>query len=258
MTFFVFIFGLIIGSFLNVLILRLPEGRSILGFSKCPNCQKRIVWFDNIPVLSFFFLRRCCRDCRALISWQYPIVEIISGFLFLGLFLLYASNPSLWLFTAFLAALLLAIGVIDLRRFIILDELLLAGLAGMILFFVFGFTDCRVLSCSVSDSLSGLSFFAGTFLAVYFFSRRKGIGFGDVKLAALLGLAFGLEKSINLFLLTFILGFIIAIILLGLGRAGLKTPIPLGTILFMASTFFLLTGFDLADRIGLELIFRLR
>ena len=253
----VFIFGLIIGSFLNVLILRLPEKESLLGFSKCPACKKRIAWFDNIPVLSFFILGGRCRNCRAPISRQYPFVEASGGFLFLFSFLAWGANQSLWIYVAFLSVLFLAIGSIDFRRFIISDELLFTGLIGTILFFVFWFTDCRILSCSVSDSLYGVSFFAGVFLVIYLFSRGKWLGFGDVKLAALLGLIFGLEKSISTFYLTFLVGFIIAIILLGLGRAGLKTEIPLGAILSFASILFLLTGFNLLDLIDSELILRL-
>lgn len=257
MAVFWLILGLIIGSFLNVLILRLPEGKSLLGFSKCPRCNKRISWFDNIPVLSFFILAGRCRNCRARISGQYPIVEISNGLLFFFLFSVYGGNQSLLIFLLFLVSLLLAIGLVDFRKLVIPHSLLLTGLIATILFFVFGFTDCGVLSCSVLSSLAGILFFAGVFLAIYLFSRGKWIGFGDVKLAALLGLIFGLEKSINIFYLAFLFGFAIAIIMLGSGRAGLKTKVPLGALLAAAVILFLLTGFNLLDLMNSELIFRL-
>lgn len=242
---------------MNVLVLRLPQKGSLLGFSACPVCKKKISWFDNVPILSFLVLGGRCRECRAQISRQYPLIELSGGLLFLFSFLAWGDNQSLWIYVAFLSVLLLAIGLIDLRKFVISDELLIAGLAGTAIFFIFGFTDCRILSCSVSESVWGSSFFAGIFLAIYLFSRGKWLGFGDVKFAALLGLVFGLGKSVNVFMLTFLLGFIIAIMLLTSGRAGLKTEVPLGAIMSLASIIFLLTGFDLLGLIDPELILRL-
>ncbi len=177
--------------------------------------------------------------------------------MFLFSFLAWGTNQSLWVYVAFLSVLFLAIGLIDFRKLIISDELLIAGLAGTVIFFVFGFTDCLILSCSVLSSLYGMSFFAGILLLLHLFSRGRWMGLGDAKFAALLGLVFGLENSINVFMLTFLFGFIVAIMLLGFGRASLKTEVPFGAMLSLASAFFLLTGFNLLDLIDSELILRL-
>lgn len=261
MPFLIFILGLAIGSFLNVLILRLPQGKSILGFSKCPVCQKGIIWRDNIPIFSFILLKGRCRNCPAKISGQYPFVESLAGFLFLILFLLYGKEPAFLVYSLFLASLLIVIAFIDFRRFVILDNLILAGFLIAILYLILNASssilNCGLISCSLKDSLSGVLFFAGIFAAIFLASGGRWLGFGDVKFAALLGFIFGLKNSISLFYLTFFLGFIIAIILLVLKKADLRTKVPLGSIMAGASILFLLSGFNISDLINGELIIRL-
>lgn len=259
--FLAFVFGLVIGSFLNVLIYRLPYKKSFLGRSSCLWCHKRINWSDNIPVISFLFLKGRCRKCRAKISWQYPTVELLAGFLFLISFLIYGSSPVILIYILFLISLLTVIGFIDLRNFIILDNLILTGFIGsfilIFLFYVSCFKFQETVSCSFNNSLLGMLFFAGIFLFLFLASKGKWLGFGDVKFAALLGFVFGLEDSIDIFYLTFLIGFFIAIILLVLKRADLKTQVPLGSIMGAASILFLLTGFSVLDLINSELILRL-
>jgi len=251
----VFLFGLIIGSFLNVLIFRLPANKSILGFSKCQKCQKEIVWHDNIPILSFLILRSRCRECKTKISWQYPLVELSTGFLFLISFFVFGDSPFFLIYVLFLISLLVIIAFIDLKHFIILDSLILTGF--IISFFYLLFPDCSIISCAFSNSIFGLSFFAGIYLFLFLISKGKWLGFGDVKLASWIGFAFGLRNSVDIFYLTFLIGFIIAIILLGFKKAGLKTKIPFGTIMAGASILFLLSGFSFLDLIDGELILRI-
>ncbi|MBI4117280.1 MAG: prepilin peptidase [Parcubacteria group bacterium] len=265
--FIVVIFGLVIGSFLNVVIHRLPKKESILGYSKCPRCRKMISWHENIPVLSFLFLRGRCRSCRSSISWQYPIVELLSGFLFLIAFLVYGPAPFL-IHLLFLISLLIAVAFIDLNHFLILDSLILAGFViSALLIFNFPylaepmgyrqFLNCEIVSCSFEDAFFGASFFAGILLLLFLITKGKGIGLGDVKLAGWLGFVFGLENSISVFFLTFFIGFIWAIILLTSKRAGLKSRVPLGSLMALASILFLLSGFNLLDFINSEAIFRI-
>lgn len=261
MGFLVFIFGLAIGSFLNVLILRLPAGKSILGFSKCPKCQKGISWYDNIPLLSFFILKGRCRNCRAKISWQYPLVELITGFLFLFVFWIYGADLIFLIYVLFLTSLLVVIALIDLKHFIILDSLILSGFLVSLFYFMFTpyyFTpDCSILSCSILDSLFGVLFFAGIYAFLFFISKGKWLGFGDVKLALLLGFTFGFKNALDIFYLTFLIGFIFAIILVGLKKVNFKTEMPLGALMAGASILFLLSGFSILDLIDSELILRL-
>ncbi len=261
MGFLIFILGLAIGSFLNVLIHRLPKKESILGFSKCFSCRRSIAWNDNIPIVSFFLLRGRCRNCGSKISWQYLLVESLTGFLFLAAFLAYGDNPVFLIYVLFLVSLLIVIAVIDLKRFVILDSLILTGfLVSLFYFLIFTFyfpSDCSIVSCSFGSSLFGVLFFAGVFLSIFLASGGRWIGFGDVKLAALLGFVFGFSGSVSVFYLTFFIGFIIAIILLGLKKADLKSEIPLGSIMSAAAILFLLSGFNLLKSMNADLILRL-
>ena len=258
-----------IGSFLNVLISRLPKKESILGYSKCPDCRKRIAWHDNIPVLSFLFLKGRCRNCRSKISRQYPLIELLTGFLFLFSFLIYGSDPVFLVYTLFFISLLVVIAFIDLKHFIILDNLILSGfIVSTLLIFnfqfpisnefsIFQFSNCEIITCSFKDAFWGLSFFAGIFLLLFLSSKGRWLGLGDVKLAALLGFVFGLKGAVNIFYLTFLTGFIIAIMLLVLKKADLKTQVPLGLIMAGSSILFLLSGFSMLDSVNTELILRL-
>jgi len=258
MIFLIFIFGLAIGSFLNVLIVRLPQPeiskyRNIVGgHSRCPKCRKRIFWFENIPVLSFFILKGRCRNCGSKISWQYPLVELLTGFLFLVSFLMYGNSLVYLIYVLFLVGLLTAIAFIDLNNLLIPDSLILVG---FIVSFVFIFFASH-FSPTISN-FYGLLFFGGILLFLFLMTKGRGIGLGDVKMAGWLGFAFGLENSISLFYLTFFIGFIVAIILLVSKKAGLKSKVPLGSIMALASVLFLLSGFNLLDFINSELILRL-
>lgn len=261
MAILAFVFGLIIGSFLNVLIHRLPKVKSILGYSRCPKCSSRISWVDNLPILSFIFLKGRCRTCKKRISWQYPVIEAMTGFLFLFSFLIYGSEPLLFGYIVFLVSLFVVIALIDSSHFLILDQLLLIGfliaLVALLANFYFPFLDCRIFSCSLSGSSLGILSFAGILFLIFFWSKGKWIGFGDVKLAAMAGLIFGFPNSVNLFYLTFITGFFIAIILLVLKRASLGSQLPLGAVISSVAILFLLTGLSIFDLINSDLILRI-
>lgn len=254
-NFLVFVFGLAIGSFLNVLIARLPEKESILGWSKCQNCKIKIPWYDLIPLLSFFLLKGHCRNCKKRISLQYPVVELTTGLLFLLFFLLYKIQSLLFIYLLFLASLLIVIAFLDFKKFLILDELIITGFLISIFFlyllpYPLYFQRINFLSPSLKDSFLGIAFFAGVFFIIFLLSGGRAIGFGDVKLSALIGFIFGFKNSINIFYLTFFLGFIFAIILLVLRKATLKSKIPLGTLIASVTIFFLLTKFNILDWIN--------
>lgn len=241
------IFGLIIGSFLNSLIYRLPRKKTLLDRSRCTNCNKKIKWYDNLPIISFFILKGHCRNCKKKISWQYPIIEALTGILFLLVFLIYQNFLSV-IYLLFLISLFILIAVIDLKYYIILDKTIIIGvLAAFVYIFLFPQGCFKEISCSLLSSIKSITIFAGIFFLVFIISKGKWIGFGDVKLMALVGLIFGLKNSIDIFYLTFLIGLIVAIILLALKKAKLKTEIPLGTILSSAVIMFLLTKFSFVD-----------
>jgi prepilin signal peptidase PulO-like enzyme (type II secretory pathway) len=203
---FVFLFGAAIGSFLNVVILRWVSGQSIAGRSHCPHCRRMLSWYDLIPLLSFTFFRGRCRTCYNPISWQYPVVELLSG---VGAVLLFQSVTHTVIFW-----LLIILFFIDFKAFILPD------------FFIVLLTAVIVLSVPVSQA--GMMAGAGFLLFLWLATGGQGIGFGDVKLMIPLGLLFGLAGTLMLLATAFIIGGTIGMYLLITKQATRKTAIPFG------------------------------
>ena len=203
----VFALGLIFGSFANVIIMRLNTGESLIfGSSRCFFCGRNLRWFELIPVLSFFFLRGHCRTCGGKISWQYPVVEILSGLLFLLLWLEPSSNQlgqnSVLTITAILFFwLLLIISVYDLRHKIIPNSLVYSAIIVAVLFLIL---DIGILDL-LPSIFSGLGLFA-FFAALWAVSRGAWMGFGDAKLGLALGLMLGWPAALLALLFSFWFG----------------------------------------------------
>jgi len=176
--------GLLIGSFLNVVVSRVPEGRSLWRpRSACPACGALIVWHDNVPLVSFLALRGRCRACGIRIPWRYPIVEAATGVLFAAAYVAFGPTAEFMVAALFLA-LLIAITAIDLERHIIPDLLSIPGtVAGLIANLATG-------RLPVTDSILGIVIGSGLFLAIILV-RPDGMGGGDMKLGALLGAFLG-------------------------------------------------------------------
>ena len=234
-SFLVFVFGLFVGSFLNVVIVRLPERRSIVTpRSACPRCEGPIPWYDNVPLLSFALLGGRCRSCRAPISWRYPVVEAATG----GLFLLALARRglSLDLVSALvLLAALVAITGIDLDHQIIPDVITLPGIAvGLAWSLVTG--QPRWL-----ESLIGAVVGGGLFLLIIVASGG-GMGGGDMKLGAMLGAFLGWRLLLVGIMLSVLAGGVVAIVLLALRRRGRKDAVPFGPFLALGGALALLWG----------------
>lgn len=229
---FILLLGLCVGSFIGAYTYRLPRGISIVrgfnGRSICPRCKKQIAWFDNIPVFSYLFLGGKCRNCHKAIGLREPLIEIGTGLAFAAGFLLLPIKEFLFLLPVL--SILIAIFVIDLEHQIIPDELIFVGLAIVIsAFLIFGFKDLFLYL------LAGLS--ASVFLlAVNLATRGRGMGLGDVKLAIFIGTMLGPSQSLIWMFLSFVIGALVGIILMGVGHARLKTKIPFGP--FMVIGFF--------------------
>ena len=227
--------GLFIGSFLNVVIARLPEGRSVIRpRSACPRCGAPIAWYDNVPVLSFALLGARCRSCRVPIPWRYPLVELATGGLFLLAYLRRGLTLDLVPALVLLGA-LVAITVIDLDQQIIPDAISLPGIA-------LGFA-ASLLPGGVGwrSSLVGILVGGGIFFAIIVLSRG-GMGGGDMKLSAMLGAFLGWQLVLVAILLAVLAGGLVAIALLTLGRKGRKDPVPFGPFLALGGTVALLWG----------------
>jgi len=206
-----FLAGLFVGSFLNVLIYRIPRAQQfIAGRSRCPHCQATLAWYDLIPVVSFLLLRGHCRYCHARISLRYPAVELASG-------LIFVFAPS-YLAIAVLE-ILLVIAIIDYEHLIIPDSF-------VIILALLGLWNPHVFTALGS---------AGFFFILWAISKGRWIGFGDVKLAGALGLFFGFPSGPLVIYLAIISGGILGAFLLLLGKAHRKTALPFGTLLAIAA-----------------------
>lgn len=237
---FTAILGLCVGSFLNVVIARLPAGRSIAyPGSACPHCGKSIAWYDNLPVLSYALLRGRCRHCRNPISWRYPGVEVACGILFVLAY--HRFEVGLGLASALvLVAALLAITAIDLDHQIIPDVLSVPGIALGLLFSV------APGGIGWADSLLGVLVGGGVFVVIIVASTlvigQAGMGVGDVKLGAMLGAFLGWKLALLSILLSMLLGGPLAGTLLATGRKGRKDPIPFGPFLAVGGLISLFWG----------------
>ncbi len=249
---FFFLFGLIIGSFLNVVVFRLEKDQSFDGRSKCPSCGAVIRWYDNIPILSFFLLRQRCRVCRFPISWQYPAVEFVTGVLFalFGTLAIGAGSATEIVFTLWhlvLVGLLVTIAVYDARNMEIPLVLLATGIIAAIVYaFIATYLaggDWFASGVIWQQMLWGGGIAAAIFYALVYFSKETWMGMGDVWLAGLAGAAVGLPALLFLFTLSFFIGALVGIGLLVRGERSMKSQIPfapflavgtLGTVLIQA------------------------
>lgn len=238
-----FVFGLVFGSFLNVVVYRLktPPRRGgttkdiIFGRSFCLECKNLLKWYDLIPLLSFIYLRGRCRYCRKKISWQYPIVELISGLLWILVF--YKFGISLInIYYLFIFSLFLVIAAYDFKWRIIPDKVVYPAIAVALVYNIFPLDKGGLWGVLLTASVAFLFFFL-----IFYLSRGKAMGLGDAKLAFLIGLFLSSPLAIIAFILAFIIGAVFGIILIGLGKKSLKSQIAFGPFLVLGATisFFL-------------------
>jgi len=237
------IFGLLIGSFANVVIYRVPEGRSIVRPpSGCPACGSRVRSRDNIPVISWVVLRGRCRDCHAPISLRYPAVEALVGALFAGVGLRFGIS---WtgVGEAALAAGLVVLAFIDLEHLLLPKKIVYATLTVVAVVFVAGAATGtqwhRLLVAAISAVVPWALFFVINFVS------PRAMGFGDVRLALLIGFGLGWLGAGYAFLGFIgasVLGSVVGVTMIALGKAGRRTPIPFGTFLAAGAVVAVLAG----------------
>ena len=233
----VFVLGLCIGSFLNVLIYRLPRSLTLGGRSFCPKCKKQIAWYDNIPLVSFILLRGKCRKCQFPISLKYPVVELLTGVLFIGVIGGIRVIGAIGVLGYFaIVSAMIAILFIDLEHQIIPDELIAIGVFGALGVFL-----PSHLSLLTSNLLSaaGASLF---FLFLHLITKGKGMGLGDVKLVFLMGLVLGFPKIIGSLYLAFLTGAIVGVILILTKKKRFGEHLPFGPFLVGSFLTFLFWG----------------
>lgn len=251
MTFVIFfIFGTIIGSFLNVVIHRVHTGEGLVrGRSHCPRCKAVIRWYDNIPIVSFLFLGGKCRKCKKKISWQYPMVEFFTGVLFLWVGIYFFNIDNLFsFFPTFYYLVIISFFIV-----IFVYDALYMEIPGPALWPAIGFA---VLGNLVMDwmkpgiiggpmNLATYSGAAASLFAFMFFfllvaySKEKWMGMGDALLAILLGLVLGWPNILLALFLAFAIGAIYGIILLAVRSKTLKSQIPFAPFLIIGSVIAL-------------------
>lgn len=228
--FFVFLFGLIVGSFLNCVIYRLETGRSFLqGRSFCPHCKHQLSFWDLIPVFSFLFLGGKCRYCYQKISWQYPLVELATGIIFFQTATI-VSNISTGVYLLLIIPFLVVIFVYDLKHYIIPDKVIYPAIA---IVGIFNFQIINFLSAILAASF---------FLVIVLASRGKGMGIGDIKLAFFMGLFLGWPSILVALFLAFLTGAIIGTGLIISKNKTLKSEVPFGPFLVVGTFIALFYG----------------
>ena len=227
------IFGTAVGSFLNVCIYRLPLRQSLMWpGSHCPRCEAPVKPYDNIPVLAYVWLRGRCRNCGAPISIQYPIVELVTGAVFLGGYLLFFDSPVVLVTRLLFACAMIVLFVIDLEHRILPDVITLPGI-------VVGFLCSVFLPPGWRDSLIGIVLGGGSLWLLgeaYFRIRHEeGMGFGDVKMLAMIGAFLGWKLMLLTLVLSSFLGSIVGVTMIALNRGDMKYALPFGTFLAMGA-----------------------
>ena len=246
-TIFLFVAGIVVGSFLNVVALRwdLPSRGGALsnlgGRSSCPSCGKTLGMFELVPIVSFLILRAKCRECKSKISWQYPIVEICTGLVFVSLF--YVVNPvnlislTHYLFLIIIFCIYIVITIYDFRHKIIPDELVYTAI------FLSFLTSLFFVEYSLLDWLSGPILFT-LFASIWFFSRGRAMGFGDAKLGLSVGLLLGATEGFSAIVLSFWIGAIGSLVYIFLNKMGfikgdkkltIKSEVPFGPAIILGT-----------------------
>lgn len=243
-----FIFGLIIGSFLNVVVYRLEAVESLMGRSHCPKCRKKIRWFDNIPVLSYILLNARCRDCGEKISWQYPLVELTTGIVFamLGNYFFNPIDFSSWLLAFYYLVIFSILMVIFVYDFKYMEIPMIVLWIGVILSLAFSlYSDSQsfrgivsIMELKTFSGILGALVAGGFFWSLAAYSKETWMGFGDVYLGVLVGLIVGWPNVWAAMMLSFVIGAVVSVALITFRKKTMKSQVPFAP--------FLITGTFLA------------
>ena len=237
---FIFIFGICIGSFLNVCIYRLPESKSIVeARSACPDCGALIRFYDNIPIFSYIALRAKCRHCGAHISLRYPVIEFISGIFAVGVFLKFGISVEALIYYTFIAA-LLVITFIDIDHQIIPDVISLPGIP---IFFAASFA---LPNMTFVDSILGILIGGGSLYLVawlyHLITRKEGMGGGDIKLLAMMGAIIGWKGVLFTIFTASAVGTLAGLAVILKSGKTMKLKIPFGPFLAIGAIAFIFFG----------------
>jgi leader peptidase (prepilin peptidase)/N-methyltransferase len=235
-----FIFGTMVGSFLNVCVYRIPEGQSIvLPASHCRTCKKPIAMYDNIPLVSFLLLKGKCRHCGAALSIQYPLVELVTGLLAAACLLKWGAGYAAAIWFVFCAA-LIVITFIDLAHKIIPDVISLPGIAGGLLLSLLPGQP------GLPSALIGAALGGGSLLLIrlvyYALTRQEGMGLGDVKLLAMMGAFLGWKSILFIIMVASFTGALLGTAVMVIKKKNGRYAIPFGPFLSLGALCYLFCG----------------
>ncbi len=236
----IILFGLAWGSFLNVIIYRLPRGLSLVKpASSCPLCQKKIKFYDNVPLLSYLLLKGKCRYCQARISLFYPLVEFLTP---VCLLLLYSQHSlSLFFFVSVLfVSALIVLGFIDFFHQILPDEITLPGLLLALVYSLFR-PDLR-LTQALIGAVVGAGFLLFIYGTYYLLRRKEGLGMGDVTMMLMIGAYLGWRQTLLTLILASLVGALVGVFFILFRKKGLHYSLPFGSFLAAAAFISLLWG----------------
>jgi leader peptidase (prepilin peptidase) / N-methyltransferase len=239
LTLVIFLIGLLVGSFLNVCIYRLPRRESLnWPGSHCTSCDRPLSWYENIPLASWIALRGRCRTCRATISATYPVVEAITGLVWVAAFVLYGLTPLFAVRVAFACA-MIVLFAIDLRHRILPNVVTVPGV-------VAGFVASLWLPPGWLSSLLGLLMGGGVLFLIgeiYYRTRGvEGMGMGDVKMLAMIGAFLGWPLMILTLIIASFTGALVGGVMIASGRGGMQAALPFGTFLAVGALVAAVAG----------------
>jgi len=244
-SFLIFLLGACLGSFANVCIYRLPKNKQVIsGRSFCPKCKKKIKWYDNLPLISFIILNKKCRVCKKIISSRYFIVEFITGISFLLIYLNFENIYTI-IFLSILILVFIMIFFIDLENFIIPDSLnfIIMGLA-LTKNFIPSFNTNLIHDINQS-LIGGIAGYFIIWLIIFLYKILKkidGMGMGDAKLMAGIGLLFGWQSIPFVLFLSSVLGLIFVIPSLLKKQKTMRSEIPFGPFIITATLIYFVFG----------------
>lgn len=241
LCFYIFILGLLIGSFLNVCIYRIPRGESIVfPASHCTRCGNKIKWYDLIPVISYIFLKGKCRDCKDKISLRYPFIELITGAIFLALYIEYNLSFTFFRYII-LVTFLIVIGMIDFDTTDVYFSTTLSGIiVGIIIVIVGGVYNQGIFLNAILPYIFGAIIGGGSIAIIILITG--GMGWGDAEICLLCGIFLGWKLTLVMMFLSFIIGAVVGILLVVSKKKSRKDYIPFGPFIALAGIITIIFG----------------